>query len=249
MMPTELIARTIRPTEGFYASEVESPRRLPVLTFLPTGYEPNYPYPLLVFFHGRGGSERQIVQLAPRVSRRNYICMALRGPQQTIRRDDGQIGYDWSNDWRTAAYTEEYLFQAIEQACLTYHIHPRRIYLAGICEGAAHAYGLGLAFPEKFAGVIAMNGEMPPDGPLLRLPELRRLRVFIGHGIANATIPLTMAKDTFRLLYTAGLSVDLRTYPTTHRIHPDMLRDIDRWIMDRVSSERIELRERPYRLA
>ena len=48
-------------------------------TFLPTGYEPKYPYPLLVFFHGQGGNEEQIIRLAPRLSRRNYICIGLRG--------------------------------------------------------------------------------------------------------------------------------------------------------------------------
>lgn len=42
-----------RPSEGFYNSQVESPRPLPVRTFLPTGYEPRYPYPLLVFLHGQ----------------------------------------------------------------------------------------------------------------------------------------------------------------------------------------------------
>ena len=29
-----------RPTEGYYISEVRTPRPLPVRTFLPTGYEP-----------------------------------------------------------------------------------------------------------------------------------------------------------------------------------------------------------------
>ncbi len=65
----DLTWRTFRPAEGFYTSEVEAPRPLPVRTFLPTGYEPKYPYPLLVFFHGHGGNEEQSVRLAPRLSR------------------------------------------------------------------------------------------------------------------------------------------------------------------------------------
>src|SRR5260370_33099 len=69
-----------RPQEGFYTSEVPAPRGWPLRTFLPTGYEPNYPYPLLVFLHGHGGSDEQILRLAPRLSRRNYICIGLRGP-------------------------------------------------------------------------------------------------------------------------------------------------------------------------
>ena len=68
-------------------------------------------------------------------------------------------------------------------------------------------------------------------GPLLRLPAVRDLRVFIGHGIANAIVPLGMARDDFKLLYTAGLQVDMHGYPTNHRLHADMLRDLNRWII------------------
>ncbi len=236
MMPTRVQSR---PEEGFYASEVQTPRRLPVLTFLPNGYEPNYAYPLVVFFHGRGGCEKQLVHLAPRLSRRNYICLGLRGPEALMFRkkndpeEKNRIGYAWGAGAREDSLTEEYVIRAIEQARRKYHIHSERIFLAGVCEGAALAYRLGLTYPEKFAGVIALNGRLAKSGPL-RLPQVRQLRVLIGHGIANAIVPLANARDDFRLLYTAGLDVRLRTYPTTHRLHADMLKDIDRWIMDLV---------------
>src|SRR5262249_61746343 len=76
---TDLTCPLARPKEGFYTSEVQSPGPLPVRTFLPTGYEPRYPYPLMVFLHGHGGNEEQILRLAPRLSRRNFICIGLRG--------------------------------------------------------------------------------------------------------------------------------------------------------------------------
>src|SRR6516164_8465917 len=84
-----------RPAEGFYNSQVLAPRRLPVRTFLPTGYEPRYPYPLLVFLHGHGGNEEQILRLAPRVSRRNCVCIGLRGPQLLGEQEDGQLAFTW----------------------------------------------------------------------------------------------------------------------------------------------------------
>ena len=71
MPHTDFSWRTLRHAEGFYTSEVHTPDRLPVRTFLPTGYEPRYAYPLLVFFHGHGGCEEQVLRLAPRLSRRN----------------------------------------------------------------------------------------------------------------------------------------------------------------------------------
>lgn len=229
---TGLSWRLFRPAEGFYTSEVQTPRRLPIRTFLPAGYEPNYPYPLLVFFHGHGGNEEQILKLAPRLSRRNYICVSLRGTQRLEQPAEEGPGYTWDANGQCDALTEDYVFRAIQQTRRSYHVHSERIYLAGVWEGATLAYRLGLSFPERFAGVISLNGSLPPPGSLfLRLPEVRQLRAFIGHGIANAVTPLAKARSDFRMLYTAGLEVRLHTYPATHRLHPDMLRDINRWIM------------------
>jgi len=236
MAPSDVRTLLARPAEGYYVSEVQAPRAWPLRTFLPFGYEPNYPYPLLVFLHGNGSSEEQILRLAPRLSRRNYICIALRGPVAGPARPDGYPSFSWGDD-PTNAMVEEYVFRAIEQTRRNFHVHSERLYLAGFREGATLAYSLGLTFPDRFAGVISMNGCMPRrGGPLLRLPDVRKLNVLIGHGVANAIVPQRLARDDFRLLYTAGLSVKLHSYATNHRIHLDMLRDIDRWIMRQVSS-------------
>jgi phospholipase/carboxylesterase len=224
--------------EGFYASEVHAFRRWPLRTFLPTGYEPNYPYPLLVFLHGHGSSEEQVLRLAPRLSRRNFICIALRGPQPLDPRPDGLCSYTWGSDATLDPTVEEYVLRAIEQTRRHYHVHSERVYLAGFREGAALAYRVGLALPEKFAGIIALNGRLPRHGrPLFRYPEVRGMRVLIGHGIANAIVPLSLARSDFRLLYTAGLNVEMRTYPSTHRIHLDMLHDINRWVIGHINEE------------
>src|SRR5712691_11099191 len=147
--------------EGFYSSELESFREQPVRTFLPTGYEPNYAYPLLVFFHGHGGNEDQIIRLAPNLSRRNYIAIALRGPDPLGAGRDGQPGFGWGTDGPCDTPLEEYVLRAIEQTRRVYHVHSERIYLAGFCEGARLAYRLGLTFPEKFGGIVSLNGAMP----------------------------------------------------------------------------------------
>lgn len=229
----DLSWRHFRPAEGFYTTEVQAPRRLPVRTFLPTGYEPNYPYPLLVFFHGHNSNEQQVLKLAPRLSRRNYICISLRGPHRLGQREDGRVGYTWGLDGECHAQVEDYVFRAVEQTRRSYHVHSERIYLAGVCEGATLAYRLALTYPEKFGGVIGLNGSLPSRGSFrLRPDAIRGLRVLMGHGIANAFVPLSSARADARLLYTAGLDVRLLTYPTTHRLHVDMLRDINRWVME-----------------
>ena len=53
--------------------------------FVPQRYEPNYAYPLLVLFHGRGGDEDQLIRALPSVSWRNYVGLGLRGPESLQR--------------------------------------------------------------------------------------------------------------------------------------------------------------------
>lgn len=214
----DLSWQTFRPEEGFYTTEVEAPRPLPIRTFAPFGYEPRYPYPLIVFLHGDGGNEEQIMRLAPRVSRRNFVAIGLRGPVCVGQNRKGALGYSWG-DASCLPMIEDYLLGAIKQTRRQYHIHSERIFLAGFAEGATLAYRMGLEFPTQIGGVIALNGHMPrEDCPLLRLPEVSALNVFIGHGIANAIVPLSMAKEDHRLLWSAGVDVETHRYATNHRM-------------------------------
>ncbi len=153
-------------------------------------------------------------------------------------RDNGLPAYSWGQEGQSDADIEEYVFRAIEQTRRHYHVHSERIYLAGYHEGATLAYRLGMMYPQRFAGIISLNGAMAREGrPLLRLPEVRHLRILIGHGVANTVVPLDLARQDFRLLYTAGLSIRMHTYAVNHGIHLDMLRDINRWVMQAIHDE------------
>jgi phospholipase/carboxylesterase len=245
-MPRSTMTWAIPPAEGFYTSELPTMHAQPVRTFLPTGYEPNYPYPLVVLFHGHAGSDEQVLRLAPRISRRNYICISLRGPHSAGQNEDGAPAFSWGNEGENDSFVEEYLLRAVEQTRRCYHIHSERIYLAGLWEGASLAYRLGLNMPEKVAGVISLNGIMPRPSngePLFRFPDVRQLRVFIGHGHANTEVPLESARRDFRMLYGAGVDVQFQTYPTGRPMHPHMFRDINRWIMKNVNAEWVEFEE------
>ncbi len=236
MASLDLAWQTFRPEEGFYNTETRTPTPLPIRTFAPVGYEPRYPYPLIVFLHGQGGNDEQILRLAPRVSRRNFVSIGLRGPVCLGPNKKGALGFSWG-DSSHYDMIEDYLLDAIRQTRSHYHIHSERIYLAGFAEGATLAYRMGLMFPEKINGVIALNGCLPrEDRPLMRFPEVRSLNVFIGHGVENSVVPMSMVREDHRLLYSTGMNVSMQTYSTNHKLHRDMLRDMNRWIINNFSS-------------
>jgi phospholipase/carboxylesterase len=218
--------------EGVYHSHLDSDGKRPVSLFLPQAYEPRYPYPLLVFLHGHGETETQWIDSVPAISRRNYIGLGLRGAHP-VTRQDGSPGYGWGRHRRCDGLLEDYILTAIRETMRVCHVHSERIYLAGFCEGATIAYQMGISFPDKFAGVVALNGWLP-NGPLPLGQFLRRqtLKVFIGHGMINPTVSPGCAEKAHKILHSAGLPVTLRYYSAGHRLQPDMLRDVDRWIIE-----------------
>jgi phospholipase/carboxylesterase len=242
------------------SSPASPTRSLVEARFIPRQYEPNYAYPLLVLFHARGGDEDQLVRAMPALSWRNYVGLALRGPQPVIKRD-GLAGFGWGAEFehpdRGAARRqlapleaevvrrvffdsepeifdrlEESVFSAILQTRQLLHVHSERIYLMGCGEGAAIAYWLGLTFPERFAGIVAINGWLPVGlRPLSRLKACRDLPVLVVHGAWNAKVPLQDARGDVATLRAGGLRVAFQSYPCSHRLTSPMLADVDTWLI------------------
>jgi len=231
--------RTDRPTEGLADPQLPT-APLAVRTFLPDGYEPRYPYPLLVLFHPHGGNEEQALRLVPKMSRRNFVAISIRGPELLGVREDGELAFGWGSGDTYADLITDCLVKTVEQTRRHVHVHSERIFLVGVCEGATAAYRSAFTLGNQIGGLAVLNGTMPrpkPGCPLFHFDALRQMPVMIGHGIANAVIPCSAASRDQRLLYTAGANVRMNTYPTTHRIHEHMLRDVNRWIISQINAE------------
>jgi phospholipase/carboxylesterase len=187
--------------------------------YLPTDYQPKYAYPLVVLFHADGACEEQAARLVPLLSRRNYVALCLRGPVRLGLRADGRPAFGW------AAAADRGAKAALAHAATRFHIHPDRVFLVGVGEGAAAAYRCGLALRACVTGVVALNGALPPG----RVPA-NTLRVLIGHGTAT---PLAHPAR----LTAAGATVRVNRYLSSQRVHADMLRDANRWIMAQIADK------------
>ena len=113
-----------------------------------------------------------------------------------------------------------------------------RIFLVGCGEGAAVAYRVAMAHPERFAGVVAINGWLPGGfRPLARLKDCRSLRVLVVHGEWNGRVPVDHARRTVSILRAGGLNVAFQSYPCAHRLTSHMLSDVDTWLINQCTRE------------
>ena len=214
-------------------------QRLPVTrptsTFAPMHYEKNYAYPLIVWLHGDGMNETQLLRVMPMISLRNYMAVSLRGNPGYDENGKEKPGFYWSREGYDEALAG--VLECVEVTEKQYHISPKKIYVAGSGGGGSMALRLAFKNPNFFTGVISLDGPVPDDGMMLEhLKELRKVRIMIGLSRGSEKYPVEAFCAHLPVLHAAGLQVTVRNYPTAGALQTDMLRDVDRWIMGSIDS-------------
>lgn len=230
-------ARGKRPTldvdlASFSPSSEDSPRAL----FAPVHYEQKYAYPLLVWLHSPGADERQLLRIMPLVSMRNYVAVAPRG-FSVESEGSGESIRGWPREANHVEEAAGRVFQGIEAARRKFHVRDDRVFLAGFGSGGTMAFQVAMSAPDRFAGVLSLCGAFPRGHrPFARLNSARRLPVFLGVGLDSQDYPVYTVCDDLRLFHTAGVHVAMRQYPCGQQLTPEMLGDVDAWIMRQITS-------------
>lgn len=198
----------------------------------PIHYEPNYAYPLVVWLHNAGDDEKQIRRVMPHVSLRNYVAV---GPRGVVTESSG-YSYSWTSDLASPQAAWQSVQESIAVARKRYNVNPDRIFLAGLHDGGTMALRLALTQPEQFAGAISIGGPFPMNcGALSRLAAVRDLPLLVMRGMESAGYPESQVCDELRLFHAARMHVHLRQYMCGDELMVPMLRDMDAWLMERVT--------------
>ena len=206
----------------------------PHTIFAPLHYEPGYAYPLIVWLHGPDDNERQLLRIMPLISMRNYLAVSPRAPLAGSEREDC---YQWQQTDENTRQAEQRVFACVEAARKRFRVAPGRIFLAGFDFGGTMAFRVALDNPDRFAGVLSFGGRLPSGhNPFGRLTEARNLPIFLAGGRDSGEYPPEAVCDDLRLCHTAGMSITLRQYPCGQELAPQMLRDMDRWIIEQITA-------------
>ncbi len=208
---------------------IDRPQRF----FLPSRYEANYRYPLIVWLHSDGYNENQIGQVLPHISLQNYVGVGIRGSRSI---DPVGHRFDWSSHPAAVSRCEDALWRAIDDASERYSIHPERIFLAGYGTGGTMASRVALRHPRAFAGCVSLGGRFPRGGGVLsNLAAARGLKSFWAVALQSPTISHAEFDQDIALASAARLRMDVRRYTVADEMVQEVLRDVDAWIMERVT--------------
>jgi phospholipase/carboxylesterase len=207
---------------------------VPHTLFAPLHYESGYAYPLIVWLHGQAQDERHLLRIMPLVSMRNYVAVAPRGTSLPAA---GKAALGWHQTVEHVLEAEQRIFHCVQIARKKLHVAAHRVFLAGFDCGGTMAFRLAMNHPQLFAGALSLGGAFPAgDTPFRHLADARRVPLFLAVGRDSTQYGSEAVCRDLRLLHSAGMSITLRQYPCGHELAPQMLTDVDRWIIEQITS-------------
>jgi phospholipase/carboxylesterase len=192
-------------------------------------------YPALIMLHGRGADEHDLFGLAPYLDPRLLIA-SVRAPFP-FQYGGGYAWYDVIEVGlphpRMFAESHERLKKYLDEVVASYPIDARRVFLLGFSMGAVMSHTLALTQPDKFAGVVAHSGYVPPAKELgleFRLDNLDGCAWFVAHGLYDPIIPVSFGHEARDLLTGASADLTYKEYPIAHQVSQHSLDDLSAWL-------------------
>ena len=179
------------------------------MLYVPPGIDARNATPLLVMFHGAGGSaERVLPFLRGHADSRGFLLLA---PQSQFPTWDLVIGGNGPD--------LERLERGLAAVAARFAIDPSHLAFAGFSDGGSYALSAGITNGDVASHVIVFSG-----GFMSVFQQHGAPRVFIAHGLADEQLPIeTSARPHAAKLKAAGYDVSLLEFNGPHAIQPPVV--------------------------
>ncbi|GJE49640.1 hypothetical protein GOFOIKOB_2677 [Methylobacterium tardum] len=176
---------------------------------VPEGLDPRRPCPLVVLFHGGGGSAERILPMLEAHARAERFLLLV--PQSLFPTWDIVIAGHGPDRERVAA--------ALNAVADRFLLDPGRLCFAGHSDGGSYTLSLGLA-----NGDVASHLIVSSAGFLSVHVQVGAPRIFLSHGTQDAQIPIARsARVHVPKLREAGYDVTYVEYDGPHAHQPPVV--------------------------
>jgi phospholipase/carboxylesterase len=173
---------------------------------VPDGLKPGTPVPLLVMFHGAGGSADKVLPFFIDHARQRRFLLLL--PQSQFPTWDIVIGGNGPD--------LERLDKALAEVASRFAIDPAHLAFAGFSDGGSYALSAGVTNGDTASHVMVFSG-----GFMSVFTQEGTPRIFIAHGLEDEQLPIeTSARPHAERLKAAGYDVTMVEFKGPHRIEP-----------------------------
>ncbi|MEP4077278.1 alpha/beta hydrolase-fold protein [Haloferula sp.] len=181
---------------------------LPYRMLKPDVYDPNVAYPLVIGFHGAGGtgtdntsrSIEAMDHLSAKDVRSTYPAFVITPQSPGLWADTpwGEGSYDLSTTPITLSMS--LVYEIIDSLELEFNIDPDRIYVTGQSMGAFGAWDCVMRQPGRFAALVPMAGGGDPT----QAANLTDVAIWNFHGADDTVVPTLASQEMDAAMITAG---------------------------------------------
>jgi len=177
----------------------------PVAVYVPRGYQPGKPAPLIVFLHGRPQPESQL--LAP-----PYVAQLADATGAIVVAPWGRGYYDFRQ-------SSQDVYDAASAAREAFTIDPRKVFLAGYSMGGFAVYEVAALHPDVWSAVMSIAGALLGSNAQRVVSAMPRTPFYVLTGTADDSIPTQYPMATAGFLRSAGIEVSFYSlHGATHRL-------------------------------
>ena len=202
------------------------------------------PHPAIVLLHGWGASAHDLIGLAPVLHGGRALVLCPQG-DVAFQAGPGMPGYGWfpmapgrAPDARAIEEARLRIEAFLDAALRRYPLDRARLVVAGFSQGGFMASQIALRAPQRFAGLMVLSSWLPAElvQAIPRQDAHESLSALVIHGSDDPMIPVDRAYASRDALLSLGVPVVFREFAMGHEIRPEALREIIRWLEERVWS-------------
>jgi phospholipase/carboxylesterase len=185
--------------------------------FVPKGYKPEVATPLVLMFHGAGGTGLGVSYTFDVADELGIIVLA----------PDSRDEATW--DFLVHGYGEdvEFIGAALKDTYARCNVDRKRMAIAGHSDGASYALSLGLGTGDTFGKIMAFSPGVMRPAEVHGKPK-----IFISHGLSDPIMPIDVTSRTFvPKLKSLGYDVTYREYEGRHGVTPAIVREGFEWFL------------------
>jgi predicted esterase len=204
-LATQLIQQSYHPMaeirgldETFVKSSADGTMQ-PVAVYVPTTYVPGHATPLVVFLHGRGETETEL--LGP-----EFVQNLAERTGTIVVAPYGRAYFDYAG-------SESDVYDALDAAKSAFTIDVRKRFLAGFSMGGFSVYRIAPMKPQEWSGVMSVSGSLLKPEADRVTGALRATPFYVVTGELDDNIPC-------RILTAAAVYLRFNGVPVSYYMQP-----------------------------
>ncbi len=165
----------------------------PLAVYLPRGYDPRTPHPLVLVLHGADQLETQLI-VSPLLQR--------------LADDAGAVlAAPWARGDYTDLRSTGDIYDALRFMQSAYSIDPRRIYCVGYSAGGFASFVVTVAHPDRWAAIMSIAGSLTNEDKQAFANALHITPVYLVTGSGDTVVPAKYVQESRDFLTDNGLTV------------------------------------------